>query len=328
MVRALIVNIADGQAVAAVADVPESDLPAGNVTIDAEYSSLNYKDGLVVTGGGGLVKQYPHVPGIDCVGTVRYSEHPAWKRGDAVVLTGWRVGELHWGGYADTVRVDGDWLVSRPSTLSAEHCMAIGTAGFSAMLSLMAMEDLGLSPGSGDVLVTGAAGGVGSIAIALLAARGYRVIASTGRPETREYLAGLGAAEVIDRGAFTEPTKRPLESERWAACIDSVGGSTLAKVLAQTRYGGMVAAVGLAGGSKLETTVIPFLLRGVSLLGIDSVMCPIGRRQSAWRRLEAELPCDLLESIIVRTRLQNVPDLARQILAGGVRGRVVVDVRS
>jgi acrylyl-CoA reductase (NADPH) len=328
MVRALVVDTAGGQVVAAVANVPESALPAGNVTIDVEYSSLNYKDGLVVTGGGGLVKQYPHVPGIDCAGIVRHSEHPAWKTGDAVLLTGWRVGELHWGGYADTLRANGDWLVRRPSKLSAEHCMAIGTAGFSAMLSLMAMEDLGVSSGSGDVLVTGAAGGVGSVAVALLAERGYRVVASTGRPETREYLAGLGAAEVIDRSAFSEPAKRPLESERWAACIDSVGGNTLARVLAQTRYGGMVAAVGLAGGSKLETTVIPFLLRGVSLLGIDSVMCPIARREAAWRRLEAELPRGLLDSMIIRARLEDVPDLAPKILAGGVRGRVVVNVRS
>ncbi len=327
MVRALVVDNTDGQIAATVGDVPEAALPAGNVTVDVEFSSLNYKDGLVVTGGGGLVKRYPHVPGIDFVGVVRESDHPSWQSGDAVVLTGWRVGESQWGGYAERVRVNGDWLVALPEGLSPRHAMAIGTAGFTAMLALMAMEDLGLSPAGGDVLVTGAAGGVGSVATALLARNGYRVVASTGRPAAHAYLLDLGAAEIIDRSAFAEPSKRALESERWAACIDSVGGNTLARVLAQTRYGGTIAAVGLAGGSKLETTVVPFLLRGVSLLGIDSVLCPVARRLAAWKRLVTELPHELIESMIVDARLADVPRLAAEILAGGVRGRVVVDVR-
>ncbi len=327
MVRALVVDNTDGQIAATVGDVPEAALPAGNVTVDVEFSSLNYKDGLVVTGGGGLVKRYPHVPGIDFVGVVRESDHPSWQSGDAVVLTGWRVGESQWGGYAERVRVNGDWLVALPEGLSPRHAMAIGTAGFTAMLALMAMEDLGLSPAGGDVLVTGAAGGVGSVATALLARNGYRVVASTGRPAAHAYLLDLGAAEIMDRSAFAEPSKRALESERWAACIDSVGGNTLARVLAQTRYGGTIAAVGLAGGSKLETTVVPFLLRGVSLLGIDSVLCPVARRLAAWKRLVTELPHELIESMIVDARLADVPRLAAEILAGGVRGRVVVDVR-
>ena len=328
MVRALIVDNTNVQLSATVGDVSDDALPAGNVVVDVEFSSLNYKDGLVVTGGGGLVKRYPHVPGIDFSGVVRQSEHAAWSAGDAVVLTGWRVGETQWGGYAERARVNGDWLVRRPEALSPRRAMGIGTAGFTAMLALMAMEDLGLSPASGDVLVTGAAGGVGSVATALLAANGYRVVASTGRAEAHGYLAGLGATEVIDRSAFVENSKRALESERWAACIDSVGGNTLARVLAQTKYGGMIAAVGLAGGSKLETTVVPFLLRGVSLLGIDSVMCPVARRLIAWQRLVAELPQDLLDSMIVDARLSDVPRLASEILAGAVRGRVVIDPRS
>jgi len=328
MFKALLLEEAAGAVTATVRTLEEQLLPPGDVTVAVDYSTINYKDGLVINGGGGLVKRWPHVPGIDFSGVVRQSEHAAWRAGDAVILTGWRVGETQWGGYAERARVNGDWLVRRPEALSPRRAMGIGTAGFTAMLALMAMEDLGLSPASGDVLVTGAAGGVGSVATALLAAYGYRVVASTGRTEAHGYLAGLGATEVIDRSAFVENSKRALESERWAACIDSVGGNTLARVLAQTKYGGMIAAVGLAGGSKLETTVVPFLLRGVSLLGIDSVMCPVARRLIAWQRLVAELPQDLLDSMIVDARLSDVPRLASEILAGAVRGRVVIDPRS
>jgi len=262
MFKALVVRNADGKVSAAVEDMDESTLPAGDVTVAVDYSTINYKDGLVVTGGGGLVKNYPHVPGIDLAGTVLESAHAGYKAGDRVVLTGWRVGEIHWGGMAQKARVNGDWLVPLPAGLTTRDAMAIGTAGFTAMLAVMALEEHGLAPAAGEVLVTGAAGGVGSVATVLLARRGYQVAASTGRADTHDYLRGLGAASVIDRGPFADPAKRPLEGERWAACIDSVGGNTLARVLAQTRYGGSVAAVGLAGGAKLETTVIPFLLRG------------------------------------------------------------------
>lgn len=326
MFNALVVNNADSVISAAVEQLDESRLPAGNVTVAVEYSTINYKDGLVVTGGGGLVKHYPHVPGIDFAGTVLESAHAACKAGDRVVLTGWRVGEIHWGGMAQKARVNGDWLVPLPEGLGTQDAMAIGTAGFTAMLAVMALEDHGLTPAAGEVLITGAAGGVGSVATAILAKRGYQVTASTGRAETHDYLRSLGASSVIDRGPFADPATRPLEGERWAACIDSVGGNALARVLAQTRYGGAVAAVGLAGGAKLDTTVIPFLLRGVCLLGIDSVMCPITRRREAWARLQADLPLQQLRAMTSVASLAEVPRLASEILAGRIRGRVVVDV--
>jgi acrylyl-CoA reductase (NADPH) len=281
-----------------------------------------------MTGGGGLVKRYPHVPGIDFAGSVLASRDPAYKPGDKVVLTGWRVGEVQWGGLAQKASVSGDWLVPLPSGLTTRQAMAIGTAGLTAMLAVMALESHGLTPGSGEVLVTGAAGGVGSVATAILAKLGVQIVASTGRAETHEYLRGLGATAVLDRSPFSEPAKRPLETERWAGCIDSVGGNTLARVLAQTRYGGSVAAVGLAGGSKLEHTVIPFLLRGVNLLGIDSVMCPTSRRIAAWNRLQADLPLDKLEALTLVTGLAEAPGFAAEILAGKVRGRIVVDVNN
>ncbi len=326
MFNALVVNNADSVISAAVEQLDESRLTAGNVTVAVEYSTINYKDGLVVTGGGGLVKHYPHVPGIDFAGTVLESAHAACKAGDRVVLTGWRVGETHWGGMAQKARVNGDWLVPLPEGLGTQDAMAIGTAGFTAMLAVMALEDHGLTPAAGEVLITGAAGGVGSVATAILATRGYQVTASTGRAETHDYLRSLGASSVIDRGPFADPATRPLEGERWAACIDSVGGNALARVLAQTRYGGAVAAVGLAGGAKLDTTVIPFLLRGVCLLGIDSVMCPITRRREAWARLQADLPLQQLRAMTSVASLAEVPRLASEILAGRIRGRVVVDV--
>jgi acrylyl-CoA reductase (NADPH) len=319
----------NGSAVAAsVKDLDEVNLPPGNVTVAVEYSGVNYKDGLVATGAGGLVKRYPHVPGIDFAGSVLASRDPAYKSGDKVVLTGWRVGEVQWGGLAQKASVNGDWLVPLPAGLTTRQAMAIGTAGLTAMLAVMALEFNGLTPDSGEVLVTGAAGGVGSVATAILAHLGMQIVASTGRPETHEYLKGLGATAVLDRSPFFEPAKRPLETERWAGCIDSVGGNTLARVLAQTKYAGSVAAVGLAGGSKLEHTVIPILLRGVNLLGIDSVLCPMAKRIAAWNRLRTDLPVDKLDALTIVTRLEEVPRLAAEILAGKVRGRIVVDVNN
>ncbi|HEV7612618.1 MAG TPA: MDR family oxidoreductase [Steroidobacteraceae bacterium] len=326
MFKAMVVDKAGGSVSAAVQELDEAHLPPGNVSVAVEYSTVNYKDGLVATGAGGLVKQYPHVPGIDFAGRVIKSEDPRYTTGDQVILTGWRVGEVRWGGLAQKAVVDGDWLVPLPADLTPRQAMAIGTAGLTAMLAVMALEAQGVMPKSGEVLVTGAAGGVGSVATAILAKRGYQVVASTGRPETHEYLQSLGATTIIDRSGFADSAKRPLEGERWAACVDSVGGNTLARVLAQTKYGGSVAAVGLAGGSKLDHTVIPFLLRGVSLLGIDSVMCPTPRRIEAWNRLQTDLPADRLEAMTISARLDEVPRLAAEILKGRVRGRVVVDV--
>jgi acrylyl-CoA reductase (NADPH) len=328
MFRALVLEEAGGTVTASIRELDEAALPAGNVTVAVEYTTVNYKDGLVVNGAGGLVKRYPHVPGIDFAGTVLKSEHPACKPGDEVVLTGWRVGEVQWGGHAQKAAVNGDWLVPLPAGLTTRQAMAVGTAGFTAMLAVMALEAHGLTPAAGEVLVTGAAGGVGSVATAILAQRGYTVVASTGRADTHEYLKALGATTIVDRSPFAEPAKRPLEGERWAGCVDSVGGNTLARVLAQTKYGCSVAAVGLAGGSKLEHTVIPFLLRGVSLLGIDSVMCPRPRRIEAWARLKTDLPLERLEAMTVSARLADVPRLAGEILKGQVRGRVVVDVNA
>jgi len=324
MFNALVLDQVNDTVTAAVRQLEDSALPAGNVTVSVEYSTVNYKDGMIVSGIGGLVRKYPHVPGIDFAGTVSASTHASYRPGDKVILTGWRVGETHWGGLAQKAIVNGDWLVPLPAGMTTRQAMAIGTAGFTAMLAVMALEEHGLRPESGEVLVTGAAGGVGSIATAILAHRGYQVVASTGRTETHEYLRGLGAASVVDRSLFAEPAKRPLESERWAGCVDSVGGNTLARVLAQMRHAGSVAAVGLAGGSRLELTVIPFLLRGVNLLGIDSVMCPRPRRLEAWERLHRDLPLSRLESMSVEAELGDVPRIAAQILKGQVRGRVIV----
>ena len=326
MFKALVIDNTGGTTSTSIQNLDDASVPAGNVTVAVEYSTVNYKDGLVVTGSGGLVKQYPHVPGVDFAGTVTHSGDPTFKPGDKVILTGWRVGEVRWGGLSQRATANAEWLVPLPSGLTTLQAMAIGTAGFTAMLAVIALEAQGLTPKSGEVLVTGAAGGVGSVATAILAKRGYQVVASTGRSETHEYLKGLGATTIIDRSGFADPAKRPLEGERWAACVDSVGGNTLARVLAQTKYGGSVAAVGLAGGSKLDHTVIPFLLRGVNLLGIDSVMCPMPQRIEAWHRLQSDLPLDLLGAITVKARLEEVPRLAAEILKGQVRGRVVVDV--
>ena len=325
--RALLVQKnEDGKTHAEVTDVPESDLPDGDVTVAVEYSTVNYKDGLCIGPGGGLVRNYPHVPGIDFAGTVETSDDPRYSPGDKVVLTGWRVGEAHWGGYAEKARVKADWLVPLPEGLSTRSAMAVGTAGFTAMLAVMALEDHGLSPDKGEVLVTGAAGGVGSVATAILANLGYEVAGVTGRPETGEYLMGLGAARVVAREELNETVKRPLEAETWAGCVDAVGGAMLARVLGQVKYGGSVAAVGLAGGAGLPATVIPFLLRGVNLLGIDSVMQPYENRVRAWGRVASDLPMDKLEAMIQPATLEDLPALGADILKGQVKGRVVVDV--
>ena len=327
MFRALIVEKEEqGQTSASVQEIDESQLPEGNVTVAIEYSTVNYKDGLCIGPGGGLVRKYPHVPGIDFAGTVETSDDDRYKPGDKVVLTGWRVGEVHWGGYAEKARVNADWLVPLPDALTTRQAMAVGTAGFTAMLAVMALEDHGLSPENGEVLVTGAAGGVGSVATAILSKLGYQVAGVTGRPETAEYLTGLGATKIVPREELAETVKRPLEAETWAGCIDAVGGAMLARVLGQMKYGASVAAVGLAGGAGLPATVIPFLLRGVNLLGIDSVMQPYDNRVRAWGRIAQDLPMDKLEAMIVEAGLGDLPKLGADILKGQVRGRVVVDV--
>lgn len=327
MFRALLLDRDDsGDARASLQDLPDDRLPAGEVTVAVEYTTLNYKDGLCLSPkGGGLVRSYPHVPGIDFAGTVEASDDPRYAPGDRVVLTGWRVGEVHWGGYATRARVRADWLVPLPQGLTTRQAMAIGTAGLTAALAVQALQDHGLTPSDAEVLVTGAAGGVGSVAVALLAALGYPVAAVTGRPDQADYLTGLGATRIVPRADLAETVKRPLESETWAGCVDAVGGAMLARVLGQMRYGASVAAVGLAGGAALPATVIPFLLRGVNLLGIDSVLCPYPTRIRAWDRLARDLPLDKLEAMIVPARLADLPDLGAAILQGQVRGRVVVE---
>lgn len=323
--RALMLHEAGGKVSSRIEPVDEERLPEGEVTVAIDYTTLNYKDGMILQGQGRLVRAYPHVPGIDFAGTVERSQSPAFKSGDKVVLTGWRVGELQWGGYAEKARVKADYLVPLPPRLSTRQVMAIGTAGFTAMLAVMALESHGLKLG-GDVLVTGGTGGVGSTAIALLSHLGYRVTASTGRTTLKSYLEGLGAAEVIDRASLATPPTRPLDRERWDGAVDAVGSATLATILAQLKYRASVAACGLAGGSDLPTTVIPFLLRGVNLLGIDSVMCPREPRIEAWRRLARDLPLDRLDRMIEEIPLSQVAGLAPRILGGQLRGRTVIDV--
>ncbi len=328
MFNALVVDKDEesGKTSAGVQQISVDDLPEGDVVVAVDYSTVNYKDGLCIGPGGGLVRKYPHVPGIDFAGTVESSESDAYKPGDKVVLTGWRVGEVHWGGYAQKARVKADWLVPLPEGLDTRAAMAVGTAGFTAMLAVMALEDHGLKPGQGPVLVTGAAGGVGSVATAILANLGYEVAGVTGRPETADYLKSLGAVQIVAREEVNETTKRPLEAETWAGCVDAVGGAMLARVLGQMNYGGSVAAVGLAGGAGLPATVIPFLLRGVNLLGIDSVMQPYDNRVRAWQRIASDLPMDKLEAMIHPATLSDLPQLGSDILKGQVKGRVVVNV--
>ncbi len=317
-----------GKTSAAVTQIGLEELPQAEVTVAVEYSTVNYKDGLCIGPGGGLVRKYPHVPGIDFAGTVEASDDERYKPGDKVVLTGWRVGEAHWGGYSQKARVRADWLVPLPEGLDTRSAMAVGTAGLTAMLSVMALEDHGLKPGHGPVLVTGAAGGVGSVATAILAHLGYEVAGVTGRPETADYLKSLGASQIVAREEINETVKRPLEAETWAGCVDAVGGAMLARVLGQMKYGASVAAVGLAGGAGLPATVIPFLLRGVNLLGIDSVMQPYDNRLRAWQRIARDLPMDKLDAMIQPATLADLPKLGADILQGQVKGRVVVDVNA
>ena len=327
MFNALIVNKnEEGKTSAAVTQIGEDQLPAGNVTVAVEYSTVNYKDGLCLGPGGGLVRTYPHVPGIDFAGVVESSDDDRYKAGDKVVLTGWRVGEMHWGGYAQKARVNADWLVPLPKGLDTRQAMAVGTAGFTAMLSVMALEDHGIK--DGPVLVTGAAGGVGSVATAILSALGHKVAAVTGRPEAAEYLTDLGATQIVSRDEINETIKRPMEAETWGGCVDAVGGAMLARVLGQMQYGASVAAVGLAGGASLPATVIPFLLRGVNLLGIDSVMQPYENRLRAWERIAQDLPMAKLEAMVQPAVLSDLPKLGADILSGQVQGRVVVDVNA
>lgn len=327
---ALVVDKDDaGNVSQGIETLEDSRLPDGDVTVDVAYSTLNYKDGLCITGKGGLVRTFPHVPGIDFAGTVSQSSDDRYRVGDPVILTGWRVGEAWWGGYATKACVKADWLVPMAEGMSARHAMAIGTAGLTSMMAIMSLEDHGLSPQQGEVLVTGAAGGVGSVAVSILSHLGYEVAAVTGRPETAEYLKSLGASTIIPREELTEENKRPLESERWAGTIDAVGGEMLARVLKQTKASGSVASIGLAGGAAVPSfTVVPFLLRGVNLLGIDSVSCPYERRVEAWKRLVTEMPLNRLEPMIEEYTISDLPELGPAILKGKVKGRALINIKS
>jgi acrylyl-CoA reductase (NADPH) len=323
--NALLLDQTDDAVNATMTELDDDRLPAGDVTVAVEYSSLNYKDGMILQGIGRLVRDYPHVPGIDLAGTVESSDDDRYQPGDRVVLTGWRVGETHWGGYATKARVSGDWLVPVPDGLSNRQAMAVGTAGFTAMQAILALEGAGMTAGSDHpLLVTGASGGVGGSAVLWGGLIGHHVVASTGRMENAAELTALGASEVIDRAELSENPSRPLLAERWAGCVDAVGGDTLAHVLAEMAYGASVAACGLAGGNGLATTVIPFLLRGVNLLGIDSVMCPADQRQVIWNRIAEVADADKLEALTSEVPLASVAELAPDILAGKVKGRVVV----
>ncbi len=325
--RALVLEQNDGNVIATVKMVPNEALPPGDVTVRVVYSDLNYKDGMILKGLGRLVRNYPHVPGIDFAGVVEESSSSVFKPGDEVVLTGWRVGEIHWGGYAERARVKSEWLVPLPPNMTMRQAMALGTAGLTAMLAVMALENHGLKPDNrGDVLVTGASGGVGSVATAVLARLGFRVAAVTGRAESHEYLKSLGATTIVDRAEFDTPPKGPLAAERWSGAIDAVGGTTLANILASLCYWASCAAVGNAGGVTLNTTVIPFLLRGINLLGIDSATCPTERRLLAWQRLAKDLPPASLDAMTNVVPLSQVPEKAEDILNGKIRGRTVVDL--
>jgi len=323
--KAIRIDKAERGTTTALTQFDEAELMEGDVTVAVQWSTLNYKDGLAITGKAPVVRRFPMIAGIDFAGTIEQSSHPAWKAGDKVVCTGWGLGETHLGAYAEKARVKGDWLVRLPDGLSPREAMAIGTAGFTAMLSVLALEKHGVSPKSGSVVVTGAAGGVGSIAAAVLAKLGYHVIASTGRMSEAPYLKSLGAAEVIDRNELSGPAK-PLAKERWAGGVDSVGSTTLANLLSMTRYGGAIAACGLAAGMDLPTSVAPFILRGVCLLGIDSVMCPIEPRKVAWERLARDLDRSKLPEITHEISLGQVLEWGPKILAGQVRGRIVVKI--
>lgn len=323
--QALILDQQDGKTISAVKTIDESQLPEGNVTVDIDWSSLNYKDALAITGTGKIIRNFPMVPGIDFAGRVRHSEDPRFHAGQAVLLTGWGVGENHWGGLSQMARVKGDWLVAMPEGLDARKAMIIGTAGFTAMLCVMALEDAGITPQSGEVVVTGASGGVGSTAVALLHKLGYQVAAVSGRESTHDYLRKLGANRILGRDEFAET--RPLEKQIWAGAVDTVGDKVLAKLLAQMNYGGCVAACGLAGGFGLPTTVMPFILRNVRLQGVDSVMTPAARRAEAWQRLVRDLPASFYEQATSEIPLAEAPRLARSIMDNATQGRTLVKVR-
>ncbi len=325
--RALVVRESPGARSAAIEELAAAELPDGDVTVSVQYSSLNYKDGLAVTGKGKVIRRSPMVPGIDLAGTVVESRSPRFRPGDEVLVTGWGIGEAHFGGYAELARVRSDWALPVPPALGARRAMAVGTAGLTAALCALALEDAGVRPGGREVVVTGAAGGVGTVAVALLARAGHKVVASTGRPQEEPFLARLGASRILPRSELAKESPKPLESETWAGAVDTVGGTTLAGVLRQTAYGGAVAACGLAGGAELRTTVLPFIIRGVRLVGVDSVQCPVERRERAWKRIAEALPPDLLDGLATEARLDDVPRLADEILAGKVRGRVVVSRR-
>jgi len=325
MFDALVLEQRDGATHSAIQSLPAAALPEGDVLVSVAYSDLNYKDGLAITGRGKVVRNFPMVPGIDFAGTVVESRSPAYKPGDPVVLTGWGVGERHWGGHAQLARVKADWLVPMPTGLTFKQAMGIGTAGFTAMLCVIALEERGSRPGEREVLVTGAAGGVGSVAVAILAMLGYQVVASTGKLDAHDYLKSIGASKVIDRLA---PPGKPLESERWGGAIDAVGGATLAALLPSMAYNSSVAAVGNAGGGELHTTVFPFILRGVGLLGVESVAVPPERRRGAWAPLARDLPAEALDRMIQVAPLKDVPALSQEICEGRIRGRVVVDVNA
>jgi acrylyl-CoA reductase (NADPH) len=324
--KAIVIDKADTGQTVRLTDFDEKDLMDGDVTVRVEYSTVNYKDGLAITGKAPVVRRFPMIAGVDFAGAVESSTHPKWKAGDQVILNGWGLGETHLGAYAEKARVKGDWLIRRPAGIGARDAMAIGTAGYTAMLAVMALERAGIDPSRGPVIVTGAAGGVGSVAVALLAKLGYAVVASTGRSEEASYLKELGANEIINRNELTGPA-RPLAKERWAGGIDAVGSTTLANVLSMTRYGGAVAACGLAGGMDLPTSVAPFILRGVSLIGIDSVMCPLPHREAAWRRLETDLDRAKIAAMVNEIGLDEVIAAGRRIVEGKVRGRIVVKIR-
>ncbi len=329
MFNALILDKNDaGETSIGVQQIDDSQLPDGDVTVAVDYSTVNFKDGMFISPNGGRATVYPLVPGIDFAGTVESSSDDRYKAGDKVLLTGWRVGETHWGGYAQKARVKADWLVPMPAGLDSRLAMAVGTAGFTAMLAVMALEDHGMKPSDGPVLVTGAAGGVGSVATAILANLGYEVAAVTGRPEAADYLKSLGASIIVPREEINEVVKRPLEDQKWAGCVEAVGGEMLARVLGQMNYGASVATIGLAGGAKLPASVMPFILRGVNLLGIESVMQPYDNRLRAWERIGRDLPMDKLEAMIQTGKLADLPQLGADILAGKVKGRMVIDVNA
>lgn len=317
----------DGSIASSVQMLDDAQLPQGNVEVDIDWAGLNYKDGLCLTGAGNLVRAYPHIAGIDFAGTVRSSDDIRYSVGQAVVLTGWRVGETHWGGYAERARVNGDWLVPLPAGLSTRDAMVVGTAGLTAMLAIDRLERAGLTPEIGEVLVTGASGGVGSIATAILARLGYQVAALSGRPQHADMLKSLGASTILDRSEFLDQPDKPLEPARWAAAIDNVGCQVLSKLLRQIKYGGAVASIGNAGGIRLDTNVLPFILRGISLVGIDSVMQPYAARVAAWQRIAASFDISAYSNMVRDIGLEELPAAAEEILAGAVRGRVLVRPR-